>query len=228
MRNIRTITIDLDDTLWDTLPVLKRAERRMYGWLAEHYPRIVEMFPPEKMWDIRKQVVADHPHMTHNLTFLRRTVLAHMGDAAGYGDDYVDGAFEVFDDARNDLELFPEVRPALEALRERFVLIAVTNGNARLDKIGADDLFRDIVYAEQVGAAKPDVRIFDAAVAVGGAGKQETLHVGDHPKYDVEGARQAGLKAVWVNRNGAEWPAELPAPERTISHVGELEAIFDD
>ena len=42
----------------------------------------------------------------------------------------VEGAFEVFDDARNDLELFPEVRPALEALRDRFVLHAAV-GNIR-------------------------------------------------------------------------------------------------
>jgi putative hydrolase of the HAD superfamily len=227
VKHIRTILFDLDDTLWDTFPVLKRAERRMYAWLATNYPRIVEMFPPEKMWEIRKQVVDDHPDMTHNLTFLRRTVLAHMGDAAGYGDDYVEGAFEVFDDARNDLELFPEVRPALESLRDRFVLIAVTNGNARLDKIGVDDLFSSIVYAEEVGAAKPDARVFDSAVAAGGAGKHETLHVGDHPLHDVDGARRAGLDAVWVNRNGNEWPADLEAPDRVIRHVGELEAIFD-
>ena len=227
MKHIRTITIDLDDTLWDTPPVLKRAERRMYAWLDEHYPRIVEMFPPEKMWDVRRAVVEEHPNMTHNLTFLRRTVLSRMGAAAGYGSDFVDGAFEVFDDARNDLEPFPEVRPALEALRDRFVLIALTNGNARLDKIGIDDLFHDIVYAEAVGAAKPDARVFDAAVEVGGAAKHETIHVGDHPKYDVDGARRAGLRAVWVNRNGGEWPEDLAPPDRTIRHVGELEAIFD-
>ena len=47
--------------------------------------------------------------------------------------DIVDAAFDVFDDARNDLELFPEVRPALESLRKRFVLVAVTNGNANLE-----------------------------------------------------------------------------------------------
>ena len=76
MKHIRTITIDLDDTLWDTPPVLKRAERRMYAWFCEHYPRVVEMFPPEKMWDVRKQVVEEHADMKHNLTFLRRTVTA--------------------------------------------------------------------------------------------------------------------------------------------------------
>lgn len=228
MKNIRTITIDLDDTLWDTYPVLKRAERRMYAWLSEHYPRIVELFPPEKMWELRGEVVKQHAHMKHNLTFLRRTVLSRMGIAAGYGEDYVDDAFEVFDDARNDLQLFPEVRPALERLRERFRLLAVTNGNASLEKIGADDLFHDVIYAERVGAAKPDHRIFDAAVKAGGADARDTLHVGDHPEYDVHGARQAGLAAVWVNRNGAEWPDVLPEPQWTIAHVGELEALFDE
>ena len=45
-------------------------------------------------------------------------------------------SFAVFDRYRNDLELFPDVRPALEALSQRFTLIAVTNGNANLDTIG--------------------------------------------------------------------------------------------
>lgn len=227
MNEISAITIDLDDTLWDTLPVLKRAEKRLFGWINEHYPRVATMFPKEKAIALRAEVFAEHPHMLHDLTFLRRTVLSRMSAAAGYEDDFVDAAFEVFDDARNDLELFPEVRPALEALRERFVLIAVTNGNANLAKIGADDLFEDVIYAGTVGAAKPAAAIFEAAVEAGGAAVHETLHAGDHPEYDVHGARQMGMKVVWVNRMSREWPESLPPPENTIIHIGELPGLLD-
>ncbi|MCH8118040.1 MAG: HAD family hydrolase, partial [Proteobacteria bacterium] len=89
-----------------------------------------------------------------------------------------------------------------------------------------DDLFDDFVSAATTGVAKPDRAIFDAAVRAGGAEPHETLHVGDHPEYDVDGARAAGLKTVWVNRNGHEWPSALPQPDKTVADLGELDRIM--
>lgn len=226
LNDIRTITLDLDDTLWEIHPVIRRAEARLYEWLGEHYPRITELFDTADMMRLRSEVVVEFDDRAHDLTFLRRTVLTRMGEAAGYGDDHVDAAFEVFDEVRNDVTLFPEARPALAALRQRFVLIAVTNGNANLEKIGIRDLFDDVVSAATAGAAKPARPIFDAAVRAGGASAAQTLHVGDHPLYDVHGARDAGLRAVWVNRNGDEWPDEYEAPDIEVQHVGELDALL--
>ncbi|MCP4301510.1 MAG: HAD family hydrolase [Gammaproteobacteria bacterium] len=226
MKDIRTITLDLDDTLWAIHPVIKRAEERLYAWMGEHYPRITELFEPEDMWELRSQVIAEYGDRLHDLTFLRRTVLTRLGKAAGYDDSYVDDAFEVFDEVRNDVTLFPDARPALVSLRERFVLIAVTNGNANLEKIGIRDLFDGVVSAAMAGAAKPARPIFDKAVEVGGASPAQTVHVGDHPLYDVHGARDAGLRAVWVNRNGDEWPDEYPAPDGEIQHLGELDDLL--
>lgn len=222
MNGIRTITLDLDDTLWDISPVIRRAEIRLYEWLGENYPRITEMFAIEEMRILRKQVLERHADKVHDLTFLRRAVLTEAANAAGYTVFGVDEAFAVFDEVRNDVELFPESLPALEALGKRFTLIAVTNGNARLEMVGIDHLFDGHINAAMAGAAKPARPIFDAAVAMGGASAAETVHVGDHPLIDVHGARQAGLRAVWVNRNGDEWPEDYAAPEATVAHVGEL------
>ena len=226
MNDIRTVTIDLDDTLWAIHPVIKRAEERLYAWMGEHYPRITELFSVDDIRAVRSKVVAECKDRAHDLTFLRRTVLTRLGEAAGYGDSHVDAAFEVFDEARNDVTLFPEARPALRFLKERFVVIAVTNGNANLERIGIGDLFDGVVSAASAGAAKPQRPIFDAAVKAGGATAEQTLHVGDHPLYDVHGARDAGLRAVWVNRNGDQWPAEYNAPDAEIRHVGELHGLL--
>ena len=226
MNDIRTLTIDLDDTLWEIHPVIRRAEQVLRDWLGQRYPRTVEMFSIEDARELRRAVVAEHAEMRHDLTFLRRTVLARMGSAAGYGDELVDPAMAVFDDARNAVDIFPEVRPALEALREDYVLVAVTNGNANLEKIGIHNLFHEFVSARIAGAAKPARRIFDHAVAAGGAAPHQTLHVGDHPEYDVNGARDAGLRTAWVNRDGSDWPAELPEPDVVVSHVGELRSLL--
>src|SRR5210317_2522077 len=120
VNGIRTITLDLDDTLWELHPVIQRAEQRLYEWLGERYPRITEMFEPLDIREVRSRVVEEHFDRNHDLTFLRRTVLTEIARAAGYRNFDVDEAFAVFDEVRNDVAVFPEVRPALTALRERF------------------------------------------------------------------------------------------------------------
>ena len=72
---------------------------------------------------------------------------------------------------------------------------------ADLEKIGIREFFDDVVSASMAGAAKPARPIFDAAVKAGGATAEQTLHVGDHPLYDVHGARLAGLQTVSKQAN---------------------------
>jgi len=226
VNGIRTITLDLDDTLWEIHPVIRRAELRLYEWLGENYPRITQMFAMEEMRILRKQVLDQHPDKHHDLTFLRHTVLTEAATAAGYTEFLVEDAFAVFDEVRNDVEMFPEARPALVALAERFTLIAVTNGNANLEMIGISDLFDGHINAAMVGAAKPERSIFDAAIAAAGTSASQTLHVGDQPLQDIHGAREAGLRTVWVNRNGDDWPEEYAVPDLEVQHVGELDALI--
>ncbi len=222
LNTIRTITLDLDDTLWEIHPVIKRAEQALYAWLGKNYPRITELYQPEDIRAVRSQVVAEFADRAHDLTFLRRSVLGRVGTAAGYDHGFIDAAFDVFDAVRNDVELFPEVIPTLEALKERYRLIAVTNGNANLEIIGIAHLFHDIVTAEKAGAAKPARQVFEMAVKIGGASRKQTLHVGDHPEYDVDGARNAGLRTAWVNRTGDRWPEQFSTPDIEVFHIGEL------
>ncbi len=227
MKDIRTITLDLDDTLWAIHPVIKRAERRLYEWLDEHYPRITAKFSPAAILEMREGIVVEYPDQSHDFTFLRRAVLTKIGIAAGYDAGLVDDAMVVFNEVRNDVRVFPEVRPALTVLRRSYRLIAVTNGNANLDTIGISELFDDIISATEAGAAKPAQQIFDTAVRAGGASADQTLHVGDHPEHDIQGARDAGLKAVWVNRNDYVWPQNLRQPDGIIHNIGQLLSLLE-
>lgn len=226
MRDIRTITLDLDDTLWAIAPVIERAEARLYDWFGVHYPRIVEQFSRTEILELRNDVIDTHRDRLHDLTFLRCAVIEQLGKRAGYSNIPVDEAFAVFDEVRNDLDLYSDVRPALESIGRRFTLIAVTNGNANLDKIGIADLFNGFVSARMAGAAKPATKIFEMAVEAGGASPRETLHVGDDPHTDVDGARDAGLRTAWVNRNGFDWPDQLAAPDATVTDLHELDRLL--
>lgn len=222
MRNIRAITFDLDDTLWEIHPVIRRAERALHEWLSQHYPRITEKFDPAALREVRANVVSEHPQKSHDLTFLRYTTLAQVASAAGYETDFIDDAFRVFDDVRNDVELFPGVVAALTQLGEQYRIIALTNGNADLKKIGIDGLFDAHITAASAGAAKPSAVIFEAAIQAAGYSAAETLHVGDHPEFDVLGAKAAGMPSVWLNRLGIDWPHAQVAPDIEVAHVEEL------
>lgn len=228
MHRIRAITLDLDDTLWEIGPVIHRAEAALWEWLGQRYPRIPEMFSAEDVVTLREAVVEKYwNEKRHDFRFLRKKVLEMVAREAGYDVDMVDPAFDVFDSARNDVELYPDVLPDLEHLHGKYTLVAVTNGNANLETIGIRHLFHDVVTASDVGVAKPAKRIFDIAISRCGVNADEILHIGDHPVTDIDGGRQAGLKTAWINRNGAEWPEDLHEPDVVITTIVEIRKILE-
>ncbi|NBF01027.1 HAD-IA family hydrolase [Pseudomonas sp. Fl5BN2] len=225
---IKLITFDLDDTLWDTAPVIVSAEATLRQWLTEHAPNLGGV-PVEHLWAIRERVLNNEPNLKHRISALRRRVLFHALEEAGYdhvqANQLADQSFEVFLHARHQLNIFPEVQPTLEALANHFALGVVTNGNADVRRLGLADYFKFALCAEDIGIAKPDARLFHEALQRGGASADSAVHIGDHPGDDIAGAQQAGLRAIWFNPTGKAWEAEH-APDAEIRSLTELPALL--
>lgn len=103
--------------------------------------------------------------------------------------------------------LFPDVKPALEQLRDVAPLAVITNGfscqqEAKLSHTGIRDYFTLVMTSEQAGYAKPDRRIFQAALQAAKVSADECWFIGNHPYNDAHAAQQIGMKAVWLNRSG--------------------------
>jgi FMN hydrolase / 5-amino-6-(5-phospho-D-ribitylamino)uracil phosphatase len=222
MSATRVISLDLDDTLWPCAPVLAAAEATLHEWLQERYPRTVHGHSIHTMRALRAKVAAQFPEQSHDLTFLRRRALAAQFIGAGYAESASEEALEVFLAARNRVDFYDDVRPALERLRTRYRLFALSNGNADPHRCGLGAFFDGHVSAIAAGAAKPDARIFAALARMAGVPAEEILHVGDDPVTDVVGARQAGMQTVWLNRDARTWPVALAPPSRTISTLAEI------
>lgn len=132
--------------------------------------------------------------------------------------------------AENLWEHLPrEVVPTLERLRERGRrLVVVSNANGRLrhlfDRLGLARHVDVILDSHEWGVEKPDVRLFQIALAKADADPRRTIHVGDLFHVDVAGARRAGLRdAVLVA--AAELYPDVDCPR--ISSIGHLPAWLD-
>lgn len=224
LTSARAITLDLDDTLWDIGRVIARAERELRAWLSVHYPEIPKQFSTERATELRDEVIAANPDRAHDFRFIRKSVYHNMAEYCGYPATLVDRATAVFDRWRNTVDFFDDAVPALERLASHFPLIALTNGNADLDRVGIAHLFEATVTAVAAGAPKPHAPIFDMAAQVAGVDHASIIHVGDDPDLDVAGARLAGLRTVWVNRRQRHWPQHIVPPDLEVT---ELLALAD-
>lgn len=225
-RAIKAISLDLDDTLWAVDPVIARAEQRMLDWLTERYPRIVEQFGAEGLRALREEHGRRSPQLSHDFTALRIASLEEAARHCGYAPELAHAAFDVMWRARNEVELYEDVLPALKVLAERYLLAAVTNGNADLTLIGLDHWFECCISAREVGVAKPDPAIYAALARRLDLPAAAILHVGDDPVTDVRGALSAGMPAVWINRGGLAWPDdEVAALE--VADLSGLATLLD-
>ena len=223
----RIISFDLDDTLWPVEPVITAAETVLLSWIRVHHPRAALGHDVDSMRRMRAGVAERFPDRSHDLSVLRRRALGEQFEAAGYADPHAahspaEQAMEVFLAERNRVNFYEDVRPALERLRLRYRLFALSNGNADLRACGIADLFHGHITATTAGAAKPDARIFAHLLRAAGAEARQVVHVGDDPLADVVGAMRAGMQAVWLNRDGRRWPEEFAPPPRTVSTLDEI------
>ena len=195
--HIQAITLDLDDTLWPVAPTIAGAEKDLLEWLCVHSPQTADLTrQSEVKKTIRQQVIAKHQDRLHDLGFLRREIIRESMRLAGDEPRLADTAYAVFDAARQRVTLFPGVEEALARLAAKYRLVAISNGTADVFVTPAGPYFDAAFKAHELGIAKPDARIYQAAIAHLGLNPDQVLHVGDDATADAWGASQAGLQSV--------------------------------
>jgi putative hydrolase of the HAD superfamily len=124
----------------------------------------------------------------------------------------------------------PGALSLLRALRDAGARVVVVTNNIvaeqrlKLAHCGIDGLVDGLVTSEETGFTKPDPRIFHHALAAVGGDARDAVMIGDAWHTDIDGARAAGIRAVWLNRFGAQ------APDRSVAMVTSLEdtaAVLD-
>lgn len=114
----------------------------------------------------------------------------------------------------------------LQGLSEAYRLGMITNGysdsqRGRLESAGLKDVFDPLLISEEVGVAKPDIRIFELALAQLGLPPEAVLYVGDSISHDHEGCLRAGIDFCHYCPGHCA-SAELPDARYRVAALGDL------
>jgi len=213
---IRVITFDLDDTLWHTAPVIQKAEQAMYDWVIQQAPKAEALMNSRQFDPIKQAMYNQHPELAHQISEVRIIALQKALRQAGYNSkqskNWALEAFDIFINARHEVELFDDTAMMLEQLHQRYQLGVLTNGNADISRLDINEFFDFSFAAEALNSSKPAPAHFLAAMEACQVEAHQIIHVGDHPHHDIKGALDAGCHALWFNPNNQTWPETSPEP----------------
>jgi putative hydrolase of the HAD superfamily len=219
----KAVLFDLDDTLWPIAPVILQAEETLFAWLRAHAPRVARQFTIDSLRQARLELLARQPEFQLDLGKLRHAGLVAAFEHAGEDAAKVELAMAQFFAARNAVVPYDDVLPGLLRLKGRVLVGSITNGNADLQTIGLARHFEASVAAPQLGVAKPDPAIFLEGCRLLAVAPHEAVYVGDDVLLDVQGAQRAGMRGVWMNRNGSNKHVEHGVePDAIVRNFDEL------
>ncbi len=225
---IRAISFDGDGTLWDFNQVMRHALRYALTELRAAAPGPSEGLTIDALIAIRDGVARELKGQVTNLEAVRlaafERTLRHIGVvdaglAARLNAVYLQHRFA-------DTRPFDDVLPTLDALRGRYRLGLLSNGNSYPERCGLPNRFHFVVFSQDHGIEKPDRRLFEIALTHAGCRPQELLHVGDSLTNDVAGAKEAGVRSVWLNRDDRQNDSAVQ-PDFEITSLTELLEILD-
>ena len=228
--NYKYIFLDLDDTIWDFHANAKASLYDIYldRKLNEHYPDFENFFRIYarrnlELWSQYGQGLITKDHL---IVERFRHLLSHAGIHAH------EMALNMNTDFLNILStktiLMPYARELLDYCAERNLpMTIISNGFTevqyrKLRNSNIEHYFAHVVLSEAIGALKPSREIFEYALKLNHARKEETLMIGDSFDADILGAVGAGIDAVYLNNTGKQ--TEIP---EKVTQISSLKDVFE-
>jgi YjjG family noncanonical pyrimidine nucleotidase len=220
---ITDIFFDLDHTLWDFDVNSSLAFEEI---LKKDHPTIeiedfIEKYAPinQACWKLYQYDKITHAELRYNR-------LKHTFDAL----EYFVSDVQIESIAHDYIELLPENNhlfdgaiEVLEYLEKKYKLHIITNGFAEVQykKINNSNIagfFKTITNSEMAGVKKPNPTIFEHALNLAKANKENSIMIGDCLDADVRGALNAGLDAIFFNDKKIKVQEDI----KQITHLLEL------
>lgn len=215
---VKTVFIDLDDTLWATTRNNQAALREVY--LARGWARVIPSF--EALREVY-QPINDHLWHLYRMGEITKAELSVRRFKDPLEHFVPEVSRETLDEINADFlartstkkEVIPGAAELLVELRKRYRIVILSNGftevqRRKMTAAGLLPYIDDVVLSEMAGVNKPSKAIFDYALSRTRSRRSETVMVGDDWESDITGASNAGMPAVWFN------PRRLPVPDEPL------------
>ena len=222
MASIRAVLLDLDDTLCDSEGLTPMRLRAVHEAMADSVePALLTQVLEEALtWDSvgvegrflnRMSRIAERLELDEEATQYMRSV-------------YNKSLME-------NLALYEGVEETLDWLGARFKLGLITNGptdlqRGKIDVLEIEHRFGCISIGGEVGAHKPDPKIFQHCMDALGVSPGECIYIGDRTEADVVGARNMGIVAIRIRKSYPFPMDDEPAPDHFLDSVNELPALM--
>jgi len=216
---MRVIAFDLDDTLWETRPILDAAEQALFDWCCKRHARFEKLYTRGSFDALRVTHKQPGPMATQiYATRLKalNTAFLNCGATTQSAKQLAQEALEYFLVERQKVRPFKNAKTLLKILSKNYRLVAATNGNADVFQTTLGEYMEAQFHAEVIGYAKPDPRFFTHLENALGVDKNACVLIGDSDKYDRAGA------------NAANWHFISLAPtntDRTINVAAVVDQI---
>jgi putative hydrolase of the HAD superfamily len=190
------VAFDLDGTLYSN----SHFYFRLIPFALRHWPLMLAMgrarkllhggglpnFPAERFYDVQAEIMAKALGKPPELVREQAERLIYRGWERVFG----------------RLPLFPHVREVLEDIRRAGLKLALLSDfppEQKLINFGIKDLWDIVLCSEEIGRLKPDPLPFQTLAAGMGLPPDQILYVGNSLRYDVRGAKSAGMSAAWIS-----------------------------
>lgn len=225
---VRAVLFDLDDTLFDHTGAARAALRVVHAahdcfktWPFDELERAHARFLEEAHLDVLAG--------TKTIDEARLARFTRLFNAAGVDIDSATLEATAMSYRHAYLEGRGPVagaRALLAAVKESATVGIVSNNvreeqEAKLRLCGFAPYVDALVVSGEIGIAKPDPAIFEIALTRLAMRADEAVMVGDSWSADIEGARAAGIRAIWFNRTRAA----SPEPSHRVDELYALEPI---
>ncbi len=209
LTGIKAISFDADGTLWDFVKVMRHSLKFVLEAINELDPQAGLKLDIDLMIKIRNKIANELKGIVTNLEDIRlhafretlKAVKRPNEELANHLNQiYLKHRFE-------DIELYDDVLPTLRALKKEYTLGILSNGNSYPERCGLEEMFDFVVFSQDFGIEKPDKEIFNIMLEKAKCKKNEIVHIGDSLETDIQGAINAEMKCIWLNRN------EMPNPD---------------
>lgn len=226
---IRAVVFDLDGTLYDYDAAHAPAFRALTAYAGEHLSLAPERF--EALYgeaDRALRARCGGGSAVHNRLLRCQVLLERIEKPIAHAPRMAEAYWSTL---LNAMRPMPGAREALSALKAAGLTVGVgTNMTARLqyvklERLGLTPLVDFIVTSEEVGAEKPDARLFECCAMKAGCAAEACLYVGDNPLSDALAALRAGMRAAWLCR--ADAPGDAAPGAAVIRALSELPDLVD-